>query len=480
MKNFLFLILFTTNLFVLNAQENKYVNWSFKTKGKLLSHPVSDGSILYFGSNDKTFYALDTNTKKTVWTFNTNSSIQSKALINKHIVYFKSGNIVYALDKNSGNEIWNFKNKSEIVAKQVDNWDYHHGAPVIYNSIIYFGFINGKIVGLDSESGKVKSEFITIDSASVKSGLTVRNNVLYFGDWNGKIYAYDLKTKKKLWAYKTYEKQQYSTFGQINTQLSLSNKYIAFGARNPEFQVLDIKSGKKVWSYTDKNGGWISGDPLIVNDTVYVTGSDNHKIIAFNLSTGKIYWEYEFLFNSFSKPILYKNYILLTTGDAYSNYGSSKGLGYLYALDRKTGKIKNFSLVGGNLYTTPVLLKNTLYLPSEDNNLYAVDLQTFLNDNSDLNDKGYKSVEIIETKPNPFVNDVDLKYKVNYKTKVSVKLTDLNGKEIRSLVDEEKPKGEYTIKWDCKNNSGIKVAAGYYTLEIGSGEYFKNTIIQKK
>ncbi len=480
MKTLIGLILtIVTSLFV-NAQENPFVKWSFETQGKILSHPVIDEDIIYFGSNDSVFYAVDIKTGKQIWTVRTNSSIQSKALVNNDIVYFKSGNGVFAVHKDNGHELWNVSSKNNQRSEQIDPWDYHSGAPAIYDSMIFFGFGNGKLRGFDLKTGELKRDIIRKDTAAIKSGLIIENSILYYGDWQGKVYAYNIDMGEELWVHSTYEKQLYNTFGQINTQLCINDNLLFFGGRNPELQVLDKNTGEKKWSYIEKDGGWISGDPLLLNDTLFIGGSDNHEMFAFNAKTGQKYWSFLFLNNNFSKPLAYKNYLLFTTGDAYSVYGTSLGRGYLYALNRANGRIINFTKVGGDLYSSLLVKNGVVYMGSADGKLYSIDLDVFLNENPNLKTKGYNSIEILEVIPSPFSDSLNISYEINYNTNISIQIKDLNENEVVKLYSGKVNKGEHHIKWDGKDNNGNNAQNSYYFLEINSGEYYKKTIIQKQ
>lgn len=478
-KTFVLLIMASTALLV-NAQEITLGIWSFETKGKVMSHPISDESNIYFGSTDSLFYSVDKQSGKKSWSFKTNAAIYSKALLNNQIVYFKSGNDVFALDKGSGKKIWAITGEDETGATNIDLWDYHSGAPAIHRSTIYFGFGNGKLLGFDLLTGEIKNEILSADSSAIKSGLIIENSILYFGDWDGRIYAYNLDTGEQLWVFKTYEKRLYPTFGQINTQLSIHKDLLFFGGRNPEMYVLDKNTGKKKWSYIEEAGGWISGDPLLLNDTLFIGGSDNHEMFAFNAYTGERYWSYLFLNNNFSTPMAYKNYLLFTTGDAYNVYGISPGRGYVYALNRSDGSIKNFAKIGGNAYTDVLVDKDILYLGSEDGNLYALDLEVFLNEKSNLKTKAYNAFDILDVSPLPFSDAVKISYEVAYKTNISIKINDLNEDEIIELYAGKIKPGEHFIMWDGKDAKMEVVEDGYYFFEISSGEYYKKAIIHKQ
>jgi outer membrane protein assembly factor BamB len=454
----------------LKAQEKPFIIKKFDSKARISSNPIEYNNNIYFGNDDGVFYALDATTLEKRWSFKTSSIIRSKPVVNENMIYFKSGYDVYAINTETGEKVWSYSKQAIKKATQQDYWDYHSGVPVIHKSNIYFGFEDGTICGFNLNSGEIEVILKADDSSSIKSGLFVDGDILYFGDWNGKLYAYDLNKKERLWKYATYEKQEYPTFGQINTELTIYKDLLFFGARNPEFQVIDIKSAQKKWSFIEKEGGWISGDPLIYKDTLFIAGSDNHKLFAFDPVSGDKFWEYEFLLNNFSKPVIYKDYILFTTGDAYSVYGKSKGLGYLYALNRKNGSIVNFSLIGGNLNSTPLMKNENLFISSEDGYVYKIDINTFIKESIKLSENGYRAFEIIKVDSESDTNNVKIEYKVNYETNIKILITDLSDNEIRQLHYDINKTGEYNIIWDKIDNNNNKAKPGYYFVEIKSGD----------
>lgn len=476
-KKILLAILLATSLF-LKAQEKPFVIKKFDSKARISANPVVNNNQVYFGNDDGVFFALDALTLEKRWSFKAASMIRSKPLLHGNTIYFKSGYDVYAVHRETGEKIWSYSKQALKEASQQDYWDYHSGVPVIHKSIIYFGFEDGTICGFDLNSGAVKAELSADHAASVKSGLLTEGDILYFGDWNGKLYAYDLNKNERLWKYDTYEKQEYPTFGQINTELTIDRGLLFFGARNPEFQAIDVKSAQKKWSYTEKEGGWISGDPLVYHDTLFIAGSDNHKLIAFDPVSGDKFWEYEFLFNNFSKPVIYKDFILFTTGDAYSVYGDSEGYGYLYALNRKDGSIVNFAFIGGNLNSTPAIKNENLFLCSEDGFLYKIDIPAFIEASEKLSEIGYRAFDHFKVDSESDPNAVKIDYKVNYQTGIKIRITDLSGNEIKKLYDEMNHEGAYNMVWDKTDNNNKKTKPGYYFVEISAGDSVMKTFFK--
>ncbi|MFQ6113029.1 MAG: kelch repeat-containing protein [bacterium] len=68
--------------------------------------------------------------------------------------------------------------------------------------------------------------------------------------------------------------------------------------------------------------------------------------------------------------------------------------------------------------------------------------------------------------PNPFNPETKIRYKIPKLNKVVLKVMNLLGQEVRTLVDEEKPTGVYEVMWDGKDNHGQRVATGVYLYKL--------------
>jgi len=71
-----------------------------------------------------------------------------------------------------------------------------------------------------------------------------------------------------------------------------------------------------------------------------------------------------------------------------------------------------------------------------------------------------------DSHPNPFNNSVLVNYTLPLTTDVTLKIYDLLGREISTLVSERKPAGEYTVSWDAEN-----VPSGVYFYRLTAGEF---------
>ena len=78
---------------------------------------------------------------------------------------------------------------------------------------------------------------------------------------------------------------------------------------------------------------------------------------------------------------------------------------------------------------------------------------------------------LLQNYPNPFNPETSIKYSIPQDSKVSVRVYNVTGKEIMTLVDQDMLAGSYEVKWNGKDNSGSTVSAGVYFVKLSSGKF---------
>ena len=73
--------------------------------------------------------------------------------------------------------------------------------------------------------------------------------------------------------------------------------------------------------------------------------------------------------------------------------------------------------------------------------------------------------------PNPFNPTTKIQYQLPVASDVSIKIYDLTGKLIRTLVTDTLPAGYHSAEWDAKSNSGVEVASGVYIYQILASDF---------
>ncbi len=89
--------------------------------------------------------------------------------------------------------------------------------------------------------------------------------------------------------------------------------------------------------------------------------------------------------------------------------------------------------------------------------------------------------ELAQCYPNPFNPETAIRFSVKQAGKISLKIYNLQGEVIRTLVDGEKSAGSYSIMWNGTNDQGIRVTSGtyLYTLKVNGFEETKKLTVMK-
>jgi hypothetical protein len=80
--------------------------------------------------------------------------------------------------------------------------------------------------------------------------------------------------------------------------------------------------------------------------------------------------------------------------------------------------------------------------------------------------------------PNPFNASVNINYQLAVSGQVVLKVYDVMGQEVRSLVDEYQTTGMKTIQWDGRDRDGKQVANGVYVYRLQVGDVVESRRVQ--
>lgn len=85
---------------------------------------------------------------------------------------------------------------------------------------------------------------------------------------------------------------------------------------------------------------------------------------------------------------------------------------------------------------------------------------------------------MVQNYPNPFHDNMTIKFNNEKKEHISLKIYDILGNKIATLIDQQMNTGIQTVTWDATNKSGNKVKSGTYIYQlITSDQLFSGNII---
>jgi len=164
---------------------------------------------------------------------------------------------------------------------------------------------------------------------------------------------------------------------------------------SPRAMALNRSTGQIVWSYTEPNDAEWVGSPVVNGQFIYYTTSgtgiyalnktNGHPIwhqnigkvvcsappgqYAFNATTGETLWSQNYGSSWDSSPVIYQGKVIQVAGNI------TRGDVSAYVLNETTGQIITvFPQRGGQ--STPLVHNDTIYIPSENCQIYAYNLLT--------------------------------------------------------------------------------------------------------
>ncbi|MBC8197112.1 MAG: T9SS type A sorting domain-containing protein [Candidatus Marinimicrobia bacterium] len=79
--------------------------------------------------------------------------------------------------------------------------------------------------------------------------------------------------------------------------------------------------------------------------------------------------------------------------------------------------------------------------------------------------------ELTKNYPNPFNPVTNIDYSIAIDGYVSLVVYNLNGAEVKTLLNQNMTPGTYQVQWDGTNNSGENVASGRYIVKMNTKDY---------
>ena len=140
----------------------------------------------------------------------------------------------------------------------------------------------------------------------------------------------------------------------------------------------------------------------------------------------------------------------------YKQYYSESLMGYTYDLVKEFGitRVYNtFDFGSDDRILKGAIINGTLY---GDTTLTGVEDKI----------STVSSFSLSQNYPNPFNPVTTIRYSIGKPVRVILKIFDILGKEVTTLVNEEKPSGNYSINFD-----GSNLASGIYYYQMRAGEY---------
>ena len=352
------------------------VLWEFRAGGQIWGSLTHDAGMLYFGSDDRRLYALDTASRKLRWTFATGGAIRSQpALAGDRILVSSDDGFLYAIDRASGRERWRFDLKARDLHRRPPSpdtpyFDFLQSSPVVHAGKVYAGSLSGTLFVIDAATGKLDWSVGTGDA--IRSTPVIAGGRIYFGGWDDHLYAVDLATRKVLW--------RADTGGVVQSTPAVDRGRVVVGSRSARLIAYDADTGKEAWRHDYADGSWVESSALAANGFFYVGSSDSLKLSAIAADSGREVWQFKTGGWVWATPVLANGTLYAGAISAHPYYfeGVTLKSGF-FAIDAATGRqkwrfaprpIKGY--VTGGVMGSPVIDRGVVYVGALDGRVYAL------------------------------------------------------------------------------------------------------------
>ncbi|OGU36067.1 MAG: hypothetical protein A2058_04990 [Ignavibacteria bacterium GWA2_36_19] len=154
------------------------------------------------------------------------------------------------------------------------------------------------------------------------------------------------------------------------------------------------------------------------------------------------------------------------------------------------GELDAFSSFSGLILTTPIDLMIGQVLPGniqynfkgvlDDIRIYnyalsyssiqsLYDFMTDIEDEQELEPP--KNFGLSQNFPNPFNNQTNIEFHLSSQSSIKIEIFNILGQKVKTLVEEDKSPGYYTVQWNGKNDLGDKVNSGIYFIKFISDKF---------
>lgn len=481
------------------------------------SSPVYKDTIIYFGCG-KNMYALNIRNGSLVWKFETPKVIHSTPAVSDGKVYFGCWDSkVYAVNALTGEKVWDYQTGLDANLNMMTGIQ---SSPSVIDSLVVVGSRDASIYALHNKTGKLIWKNSSFNNSWMPSSFTVINDTLYTGSSDAaSFYAFNKSDGKTKYSIKlanyTFSSPAFSNglifIGNFNGGLycinSKSRKIVSRfdtdGHKKNAFKILKedgsidfsklpnsvLYEDNILWLEMVYSLGCIASSPVIENNVVYFGATDSifyavqdnglckpkfstliNQIELLNISEESLDTTIHISFTSecYDTIIIKKNFSGILNNAIAIN---PQSLEPNQSLSNNIKVSIDFSLLKSSTY------KGSLILFSKTNPYNSKEIG-FTIKKAPLSLNFEKDAQDNFVYPNPFAEQVTIKYNLKRNTNVKIQVFNLSGKHIRTLYAGYQTTGNHEFSWNGKDEYGNSLTAGNYIIRVDNAmsSYTANVI----
>ncbi len=271
------------------------MRWAFTAGGGVVSSASIVDRLVYFGSQDKNVYCVDSQTGGLIWKYGTDARIKSSPAVADGKVYIgpDDGN-VYCLDAYNGSLLWK-ADAGGIVEMHLSAVARVASSPCVVGGRVFVGSLDTNVYCFDAETGDEEWTYKT--DGSITSSPAVVGGAVYIVSQepkSGGLYKLDASDGSLIWRFDI----SYTLVAERGTDMHASPVVadgLVFVASNKDFyHAVNAQTGKLVWTYnvtrgTENSGGFLVGSPAYHDGHLFVV--DQFFVTSLNATTGTPEWK---------------------------------------------------------------------------------------------------------------------------------------------------------------------------------------------
>lgn len=447
--------------------------------------PVVVDGIVYFASDQQsTLFALDAYTGEILWEYDVVNHVDDAVTWYQGRVYVPADS-AWCLDALTGERIWAFKPSPGFKM---------NGTPAVADGVAYFthapDWSNTDVCALDASTGDLLWQ-VTLPAYSTGC-VTVHNDLLFVPTYVGSLYALDTADGGTVW-----ENSDSPTGYWDSSPVYVDGTIYICGFDGYARGIMAL-TGETIWQRPISPGiRYIAATPAFGYGSIFFADQVDsfHRLSA---PDGSVLW---------SVPGVQHGSPALADGTVFFGQGADRANGQVRALDIETGQeLWSYQTGGTEVYSSPAVTDGVVYIAGMDWNLYAFgsprftyrgDLFAQVGSNQLIaasyfqgapaaadtvvftvtgTGTGPSGVEaFLRAAPNPFSASTNLGFTLDSPGYVSLRVFDLTGRPVASLLDGGMGSGPHSVSWNGTDPGGSPVPSGMYFARLTLEGYTATT-----
>ncbi len=278
--------------------ETRKLRWKYETADSIEAAPAIHNGRVFAGSGDGSFHALDLATGAEIWSISGDDKFSSAPNLMPgpdgalRLVVNGYDGTTRCLDPAEGTVLWTYETN-----------DYINGTPALVDGKLAFGGCDTVLHVIDAASGEALNTIPT--ESQITDSIATDGTTLFAANYANQVVAAEVDGEDATWI---YQGDDFPFF----TAPAVDGRNVYIGCRDKALHAIRREDGTKAWTFP--TGGRIESSPIAFDDAV-VFGSSDGRLYAADPATGEEIWRLDLGEKLTASPIFAFGQILITGGD---------------------------------------------------------------------------------------------------------------------------------------------------------------------